>query len=183
LKVLHGSAHRLGWEDEAALLLEEELASEAEERKELDMTKIERSIVIGRPVEEVWEFVHDVANDRLWQTTLVESEQLTDGPMGVGTRVREVRQFLGLKIELAWEVTEFEPHRTSAIKGVSGPVPLSGRYLLEPVDAETRFTVSGELDAHGLFKLAEPVFARMTSRELVANLGHLEDLLEADRAP
>jgi carbon monoxide dehydrogenase subunit G len=144
------------------------------------MTKIERSIVIGRPIDEVWEFVHDIPNDRLWQTTLVESEQLTEGPMGVGTRVREVRQFLGLRIELAWEVTEFEPKTTSAIKGVSGPIPLSGRYRLEPVDAGTRFTVSGELDAHGLFKLAEPVFARMTRRELEANLGHLKDLLEAE---
>ena len=146
------------------------------------MTKIERSIVIGRPVDEVWGFVHDVANDRLWQTTLVESEQLTDGPMGVGTQVREVRHFLGLKIELAWEVTEFEPKSRSAIKGVSGPVPLSGGYRLEPVDAGTRFTVSGELDAHDLFKLAEPVFARITARELEANLGHLEDLLEAENA-
>jgi uncharacterized membrane protein len=146
------------------------------------MTKIERSVVIDRSVDEVWGFVHDVANDRLWQTTLVESEQLTDGPMGVGTRVREVRQFLGLKVELAWEVTEFEPKRRSAIKGISGPVPLSGRYLLEPLDTGTRFTVSGELDAHGLFKLAEPVFARITSRELEANLGHLKDLLEAEGA-
>ena len=146
------------------------------------MTRIERSIVIGRPVGEVWEFVHDVANDRLWQTTLVESEQLTDGPMGVGTRVREVRNFLGLKVELAWEVTEFEPNRRSAIKGVSGPVPLSGGYLLEPVDGGTRFTASGELDAHGFFKLAEPVFARITARELDANLGHLKDLLEAESA-
>jgi uncharacterized membrane protein len=144
------------------------------------MTKIERSIVIGRPVDEVWEFVHDIASDRLWQTTLVESEQLTDGPMGVGTRVREVRHFLGLKVELAWEVTEFEPKRRSAIKGISGPVPLSGGYRLEPLDDGTRFTVSGELDAHGLFKLAEPVFARITSRELEANLGHLKDLLEAE---
>jgi hypothetical protein len=42
--------------------------------------------------------------------------------------------------------------------------------------------VSGELDAHGLFKPAEPVFAPITSRELEANLGHLEDLLEAESA-
>jgi len=146
------------------------------------MTKIERSIVIDRPVDDVWDFVHDVANDRLWQTTLVESEQLTDGPLGVGTRVCEVRQFLGVRVELAWEVTELEPKTRSAIKGISGPVPLSGSYRLEPLDAGTRFTVSGELDAHGVFKLAEPVFARMTSRELEANLGHLKDLLEAESA-
>src|SRR2546423_3208618 len=143
------------------------------------MTKIERSIVIDRPVDEVWEFVHDTTKDALWQTTLVESEKLTDGPMGLGTRVRERRHFLGLRIELAWEVTEFEPSTKSAIKAVSGPIPFAGGYRLDPLDAGTRLTVSGELDAHGLFKLAEPVFARITRRELEANLGHLKDLLEA----
>jgi carbon monoxide dehydrogenase subunit G len=144
------------------------------------MTKIERSIVIDRPVDEVWAFVHDTTKDALWQTTLTESEKLTDGPMRVGTRVREVRHFLGLRIEVAWEVTEYEPYRKSAIRGVSGPIPLTGGYRLEPVAAGTRFTVRGELDAHGLFKLAEPVFARITRRELEANLGHLKDLLETD---
>ena len=145
------------------------------------MTRIERSVVIERPIDEVWEFVHDTTKDALWQTTLTESEKLTDGPMRVGTRVREVRHFLGVRIELTWEVTEYEPNRTSAIRGVSGPVPLTGRYRLEPLDFGTRFTVSGELDAHGLFKLAEPVFARITSRELEANLGHLKDLLESEK--
>ena len=143
------------------------------------MTKIERSIVIERPIEEVWDFVHEPANDALWQTTLTESEELTDGPMRVGTRVREVRRFLGLRIETTWEVTEYEPTRRSAIRGTSGPIPLSGGYRLEAVDTGTRFTVTGELDAHGFFKLAEPVFARMAGRELEANLGHLKDLLEA----
>jgi hypothetical protein len=42
--------------------------------------------------------------------------------------------------------------------------------------------VTGGLDAHGLFKLAEPVFARITGRKLEANLGHLEDHLEAESA-
>jgi hypothetical protein len=87
------------------------------------MTTIERSIVIDRPVEEVWEFVHDTADNILWQTTLAESEKLTEGPMDVGTRVREVRHFLGLRIESTWEMTEYEPNRTSAIRGASGPIP------------------------------------------------------------
>jgi uncharacterized membrane protein len=143
------------------------------------MTKIERSIEIDRPIDEVWAFVHDTSKDALWQTTLRESELLTERPLGVGTRVRELRQFLGVRVELAWEVTEYEPNRKSSIKGVSGPVPLKGSYLLEPVTGGTKFTVIGELDAHGLFKLAEPVFARLTARELEANLGHCKDLLEA----
>jgi uncharacterized membrane protein len=144
------------------------------------MTKIERSVVIDRPVDEVFDFTHDQTNDALWQTTLVETQPLTEGPMRVGSRWREVRKFLGKRIETVMELTEYEPKTRSAVKMVSGPVPLSGRYLLEPVDGGTRFTVTGELDAHGFFKLAEPVFARITGRELESNLGHLKDLLEAE---
>jgi len=146
------------------------------------MTKIERSIVIDRPAEEVWNFVHDTANDVRWQPMLAESESLSDGPMSVGTQVRQVRHFLGLRIETILEVTEYEPNRRSAVRGISGPIPLSGSYEIEPVDAGTRFTVSGELDAHGFFKLTEPVFARIAGRELESNLGHLKDLLEASSA-
>jgi hypothetical protein len=71
--------------------------------------------------------------------------------MDVGTMVRDVRHFLGLRIESTWEMTEYEPYRTSAIRGVSGPIPLSGRYRVEGFEGGTRFTVTGELDAHGFF--------------------------------
>ena len=143
------------------------------------MSKVERSIVIERPLGEVWEFVQDTSKDALWQTTLVESQVLTEGPRRVGTQVQEIRRFLGVKIPMTLEVTAFEPERTSSLKAVSGGIPLSGSYRLESLDGGTRLTVTGELEAHRLFKLAEPVFARMTTRELEASLGHLKDLLEA----
>jgi uncharacterized membrane protein len=142
------------------------------------MSTIERSIVIERPVQEVWDFVQDTSKDALWQTTLVQSQVLTEGPRRVGTQVQEVRRFLGVQIPMTLELTEFEPERRSSLKAVAGGIPLSGSYMLEPLDGGTKLTVTGELEAHRLFKLAEPVFARMTSRELEASLGHLKDLLE-----
>jgi hypothetical protein len=39
--------------------------------------------------------------------------------------------------------------------------------------------MSGELDAHGSFKVTEPVFARIAGRDLESKLGHVKDLLEA----
>ena len=143
------------------------------------MTKIERSIVIERSIDEVFEFTHDLANSALWQTTLIEAVPLSKWRMGVGWRWREIRKFLGKQIETIIEMTEYRPNTGSAVKMVSGPIPLSGSYRLERVDGGTRFTVSGELDRHGFFKLAEPVFARLTGRELEASLGHLKDLLES----
>ena len=147
------------------------------------MTKIERSIVIDRPIGDVWQFVHDTSKDALWQTTLSESEKLTDGPLAVGSQVREGRHFLGLRVATTWEVTEYEPNAKSAIRAIAGPVPFTGSYRVEPADGGTRFTVTGQLDAHGFFKLTEPVFARITGRELEANLGHLKDILEAGAGP
>jgi hypothetical protein len=143
------------------------------------MTTIERSIVIDRPLAEVFEFVHDPAKDAAWQTTLVESEPETEGPMRVGTRLREVRRFLGLRLELTRELTEYEPPTRSSFRTVSGLVPMTGAYVLEQADSATKLTATGELDAHGVFKLSQPVFARMAGRELEASLGHLRDLLEA----
>jgi uncharacterized membrane protein len=143
------------------------------------MSKIERSTVIDRPIQEVFDFVHDLANDALWQSTLVESEKLTEGPLRAGSRVREIRRFLGIRVESGYEVTEYEPPTRSAVNATSGPVPFTGSYVLEPLDGSTRFTVHGDIEGHGFFKLAEPVFARMVGRELEANLGHLKDVLEA----
>ena len=59
------------------------------------MSKIERTIVIDRPNDEVFRFVHEPRNDASWQTTLIESTQLDGGPLGVGTQLRERRRFLG----------------------------------------------------------------------------------------
>ena len=45
----------------------------------------------------------------------------------------------------------------------------------------TRLTARLETDAHGFFKLAEPVFARMARREFVTSVEQLKDILETDR--
>jgi uncharacterized protein YndB with AHSA1/START domain len=139
------------------------------------MSVFKHSVLIERPTEDVFAFLHDPANDPLWQTSLLESK--LSGPMGLGATLTEVRHFLGKRAELTFEVTEYEPPRRSSKKSTSGPVPIAG-YVLEPAGGGTKVTMVGETDAHGFFRLAEPVFARITSRELEANAGHLKDLLE-----
>lgn len=144
------------------------------------MTKVQHSVVIGRSPEHVWDYVHDISNDPAWQSSVLESRELTEGPMRVGTRIEEERRFLGRRFTTSYEVTEYEPKRRSAVKTTGGPIPASGFYAVEPANGGTRFTMCLETDAHGFFKLAEPVFARMARREIRANLGNLKDLLEAE---
>jgi uncharacterized protein YndB with AHSA1/START domain len=142
------------------------------------MGKIERTIVIDRPIHEVFRFVHEPPKDASWQTTLIESTQIDEGPLGVGTQVRERRRFLGIQVEMTKEITEYEPPRKSAFKYVAGGAPMSGEYQLEALDGGTRLTATGYVEPRGFFQWADPLFTSMAGRELEASLGHLKDLLE-----
>jgi len=141
------------------------------------MTRIEHSVLIERPVEEVWDYLMDATNNPVWQGPVIEAR--AGAELEVGSRIDEVMQFLGRRVEVTWEVTELEPLRRSAVRTASGPVPMHGGYTLEPVGGSTRFTMDSELEAHGFFKLAEPVFARMARREGVTSCETLKDVLEA----
>lgn len=44
----------------------------------------EESIVIERPVDEVFDFVADTTNDPRWHTTVVEGQRTSLGPVGLG---------------------------------------------------------------------------------------------------
>jgi hypothetical protein len=72
--------------------------------------------------------------------------------------------------------------RRSAVRTASGPVAATGSYTSEETDGGTLFTMQGEADAHGLFKLAEPFLARLARREWEHGAETLKDLLESGAA-
>lgn len=147
------------------------------------MTRFEHSVLIERPLGEVWAYVMEPANDPVWQRMVVEVRRAAGAPVRVGTEIDEVLQFLGRRFDVTLQVTELEPMRRSSVRALSGPVPMSGSYAFEQADGCTRFSMQGEADAHGLFKLAEPVFARMARREWEHSCETLKELMEAGAAP
>ncbi len=90
------------------------------------MTKIEKSIVINRPVEEVFALYTDLSNNTQWESAILEARQTTEGPSGVGTKWKLVRQQLGRRIEQILEVTEWEPNRKASYETTSKPYPDAG---------------------------------------------------------
>ncbi len=47
------------------------------------MPVTEESVVISRPVSEVWDFLTEARNWPSWETSILECEQITDGEIGV----------------------------------------------------------------------------------------------------
>lgn len=142
------------------------------------MKPAEQTIVIDRPVAEVFAFVSDQRNTPQWQGGLVEVQRLTDGPPGVGTRHVFVRNFLGRRMEGTNEYVAYEPDRLVTFKTTSGP-PLEASYFFEPAGTGTRLTSRVQLHGSGLFGLIEPVVAAGLRREMKAAFPALKALLES----
>jgi uncharacterized membrane protein len=145
--------------------------------------RVEHSVVIDRPVEEVFAYVTDANNDPLWQSSILESEQTSEGVVGVGTTYRIVTKFLGRRIEMTLEITEHDPGRKECFRYTSGPIPGGGCYLFERADdGSTRFTQDFEAEVGGVFRLAKPLVARVFKRQIQTDMATLKDLLEAGAA-
>jgi uncharacterized protein YndB with AHSA1/START domain len=145
----------------------------------IEMVRVEKSVVINRPIEEVFTYVANPMNSEQWAGPVTEAKQTSEGPVGVGTTSTRVTDFLGRKSENEYVVTEYEPYRKFAEKTISGPLQTTESITFENVEGGTKVTVAGEVEASGFIKLAEPVFARMAKRQLETDTSNLKDLMEA----
>ena len=143
------------------------------------MTKLDTSVVINRPIEEVFAFATDLEKMTQWSAELVEVKKTSEGPVGVGTTFSAVASVLGRQLEVDNEVSAYEPNTKYSIKVTSGPITGGGGYTFEPVEGGTKATFGFDADLGGFFRMAEPLVVRMLRRQYETNLNHLKDLLEA----
>lgn len=145
------------------------------------MTTIRHTVTIDRPPADVWDYLMDIRNDPVWTTNVVGVGRGAGEPVEIGLDFEETYNFLGVEVPLTFTITEHEPCRRSAVRIVGGPVPGRGSYDLVPVGDATRLTMTMEAEAHGFFRLTEPLFRRMARREIATSALHLKDILETDR--
>ncbi|SRR6266700_1085221 len=139
--------------------------------------RVERDIVICRPVDEVFAFVTDMHNVTRW-TPACEIRQVGEGPMAVGARFVQVGEILGRRIEATTEVTEYAPSATFAFKTVSGPIPLRNTFRFFGVSEGTRVEIVGEGEPGSLFKLVGPLFNAAIRKQIETQLEKLKNILE-----
>lgn len=141
------------------------------------MASIETSIAINRSLEEVFSFITDPGNTPRWAPAV--KSVTVSGPMGPGARGREVRTFLGRRLEMDWEVTEYEPPRRLGFRYTSGPLPAVAVFTLEPEAEGTRLTCRTNIQGRGLFRLLGPLIAMEGRGEDQANFQNLKRVLES----
>jgi uncharacterized protein YndB with AHSA1/START domain len=146
------------------------------------MTKIEASIIIERPVSEVWKLVTDFSRHSEWCAEGEKMEQTSPGPLGVGSTFMTGGKIAGL-------VNEYEPNRRLTEVETSGPGKGSTlTYTFEPIEGgKTRLREASEFRPSGFYRLLWPFVAGRITRKGQANaergFSNVKRILESQVAP
>ncbi len=143
------------------------------------MVKVETSIVVKRPIDEVFAFLSNAENGSKWAAGAITHKKTSAGPIGKGTTFRIVHRVLGRQMESTIEVTEFVPNSKYTVKSTTGSFPFQSSFTFAPVEGGTQVNVTIEADPGNFFRLAEPLIASMARRQIETDHANLKDLLEA----
>jgi uncharacterized protein YndB with AHSA1/START domain len=141
------------------------------------MIRVEKSVLIHKPVEDVFGFVTAEGNYTKFQAGVEDVIEL--GPRNtVGSQFTEVRRFMGQEMRTTLEITEFVPNQRWAAKVVKGPVPYNVLVTYEPSDGGTKYTTLVEGEPKGFFKIAEGMVSGQLEKSLAEDEAKLKELLE-----
>ena len=142
------------------------------------MIKIEHSIVINRPVEEVFAVVSNHENYPTWDPGVLEVKKTSSGPIGLGTTWRSVSKRLGTRRETESEIVEYEPNRKITRQHTQG-MPVKAQFICESITDGTRVTSILEAEPDGLYKLVVPVLLPLMKRQSGDILANSKEQMEA----
>ncbi len=127
--------------------------------------------------QEVFTFLVDPQKLMLWQSDLLKSEILTEGPLHTGSRFHEVRRTGPGKAEIRGEISEFTQNRCLATRTETKP-QAGVRYVLEPEEGGARLHYDFTLHTAGMMRLMQPMISRSIRKGTEADFQKLRQLVE-----
>jgi carbon monoxide dehydrogenase subunit G len=114
--------------------------------------RFEATVVVDRPIEEVFAFLADGENDPKFSPRVIEIAKTTDGPPGAGTIFASTVKDAGVKTKREFKLTEFQQPtriRWSELSKNSVVVP-EGGYDLASSGSGTQLTFFNVLEGRGI---------------------------------
>ncbi len=147
------------------------------------MAHIQGEVLIGRPVEEVFDFVADERTEPTYNRNMLSSQLITDGPIGVGTRFRGTIRTGRRSMPMDIEYTRFDRPRQIASTTRMSNADFTGTLTFTPTPAGTRLRWSWQARPKGATRLLAPLFvlvgAHQERRMWTALRPHLETVTPA----
>ncbi|TGB02793.1 SRPBCC family protein [Halobacillus salinus] len=143
------------------------------------MTFMTQTIVIKKPVEEVFEAATTFENSPQIMDAVVGVELLSDGPVQEGYQFKETREIKGRKVSSVITVTHFDKNKAYSVRSVQQGLDLRYHYTFTETTEGTRVDFRGEMITEGLRnKLASPFLKKIIQKEDQDHLKHLKNFIE-----
>ena len=142
--------------------------------------RVEQTFWVSRRPEVVFEYMTDPTHLAAWQTSKTAVEQLTVGPPGLGTLIRErTRGPGGREFEQVVEFTEFDPPHRFRAHIVERPFLVDAVWELAaaPDGTLVRFHTDGGLT--GAARLLQPLAWWLLGRRMARYHQNLRKIVEA----
>ncbi len=147
----------------------------------MNKMKVEHSVFINLPAEEIFAYMSNLENLADWSSIVISARKISSEEMLVGTTVRCIIRILGRWLDITYEIVEFVPNHYLTFKSITGVAPSLTCYRFEQLeDGGTNVSVEEIIHFTGGFLgFAETVVISVIRRQLAYDLLTLKDLLEA----
>lgn len=143
------------------------------------MAHAEASILINRPVNEVYAYVLDGMNNPKWRPAVIDIQKMPGKPEDLGTVYKQgLKGPGGRRIDGDYEITEARPNELIKFQVIAGPARPQGTYAFKADGNSTQITFTLHFEPKGLGRLMDPMINR-TMQEEVATLSNLKKYLES----
>jgi len=146
------------------------------------------SILIDRPITDVYNALINPDMTKKWVSGLVEIKRLTPGDTHVGTKLVLVEHVDRLLVTMEEEITDLQPPHLVKYTTIGQGEPSTrfteyGQYQLKEVDGMTQFTLDSQIEYHGfLYRLIEPLLTYTVRDKFEGDQITLKRLLEDKQA-
>ena len=137
------------------------------------MASFSHTVSVPKPPAEVFPWLLEEDKVPRWTGNL-ESYTALDGQLGTGSRVRQVLEVSGRRIDVELEITGYDPPRGAETRFSTNGIEVINAYSLEPAGDGTRLTQSVDAKPSGLTaRLLVPVIQPRLEEKLTQDLERL----------
>jgi hypothetical protein len=147
----------------------------------LNTMKVEQSVFINLPVEDIFAYMSNLEYLVDWSGVVISARKISSEEMLVGTTVQCTIRILGRWFDTTYEIVECIPNRYLTFKSTISIAPSLITYQFEPiVGLGTNVIVKENIDFTGGFiGFSEAVIKGVIRRQVAHDLQTLKDILES----
>jgi len=142
------------------------------------MIEIKSSILIYRPVKQVFDFLCNPENDFQWQYGTLASACISEGDVAIGTTFRSVGHFIGHRVQSTYEVIEYDANNKYSFKSLSGPLQSFTTYTFNISKGCTQVIMEVHANAINMLDINENILEKKLKKQAKENMTMLKNILE-----